>query len=264
MYEDDQFKKISDDYLSEIYVHFLAVLCTILSVLGAFSGGPVCRQIQKQRSTLYYRFLPLLTGQIYNLIWFYYGLLKLDWTIMISHTMGCTMQTFYMLIYIRFSNPVPIVQITCAWSLLFFGWFHLNIIIGTREKVISRLGFIGALSLGLNYLATIIDFLALECNKSQALKTYSRKIYAADLMNEQLKAEFRQRREMEILRIFFIYFHTNNFAQCHNQREQSYNRCSHLKSIHNHAHNIDYHLNQQNLTYHYSQKCLVSQIPIDF
>ena len=183
MYDDD-LQTETNEYLSELFVHILTAVCTILSVIGVFSGSAVCREIQLKKSTLYHRFLPFLTSQIYNLIWFYYGLLKLDWTIMVSHTIGCTMQTFYMIVYIQYANPVPLVHICAAWTILFLGWFHLNIIIGTRDKVISRLGFIGALSLALNYLASIIDFIALECNKRQY---YNSKLYTANLLNEQVK-----------------------------------------------------------------------------
>ena len=174
----------TNEYLTELSVHILTAVCTILSVIGVFSGSAVCREIQLKKSTLYHRFLPFLTSQIYNLIWFYYGLLKLDWTIMVSHTIGCTMQTFYMIVYIQYANPVPLMHICSAWSILFLGWFHLNIVIGTRDKVISRLGFIGALSLALNYLASIIDFIALECNKKQYLNS---KLYTANLLNEQVR-----------------------------------------------------------------------------
>ena len=97
------------ELVTEVLIRFLTIFCTCLSILGVFSGLPTCRKIQEQRSVRSFRFLPYLTSQIYNLIWFYYGLLKLDWTIMISHTMGCTMQTFYMLVYIQYSQPPPLM-----------------------------------------------------------------------------------------------------------------------------------------------------------
>ena len=62
------------DVLSEVLIRFLAIFCAFLSILGVFSGLPTTRQIREQRSTRHYRFLPYLTGQIYNLIWFYINL----------------------------------------------------------------------------------------------------------------------------------------------------------------------------------------------
>lgn len=168
------------DLISEVLIRFLTIFCAFLSILGVFSGLPNVRIIKEQRSVRTFRFLPYLTGQIYNLIWFYYGLLKLDWTVMISHTMGCTMQTFYMLVYIQYANPPPLMQICLGWMVLFFGWFHLNIIIGSRDAVIARLGFIGALSLGLVHLATLFEFITLQCiNKSN--------IMAAEQRNQELQ-----------------------------------------------------------------------------
>lgn len=176
--DDEEYK----NQISEILIHLLTICCTCLSVLGVFAGASVCRDIQTKRSTQNYGITPILTAQIYNLIWFYYGLLKLDWTIMISHTIGCTVQTFYIIVFIQYSNPSPLSQICGAWIILFVGWFHLNIIIGSRDAVISRLGLVGAMSLALNYLASFIDFITLECTKRQK---FSKRLYAAGMYNSE-------------------------------------------------------------------------------
>ena len=155
------------DLLSEVLVRFLAIFCTCISVLSVFTGLPAIKLIKQQGHVKKFKFLPYLTGMIYNLIWFYYGLLKLDWTVMISHTMGCTMQTFYMLVYIQYSKPPPLLQICVGWMVLFSGWFHLNMVIGTREAVISRLGFVGALSLAVVHLAQLFEYLNSACLQKQ-------------------------------------------------------------------------------------------------
>merc|ERR1712178_278497 len=73
------------------------------------------------------------------------------------------MQTFYMLVYIQYSKPPPLLQICVGWMVLFSGWFHLNMVIGTREAVISRLGFVGALSLAIVHLAQLFEYLNSAC-----------------------------------------------------------------------------------------------------
>ena len=91
--------KVNDE-VEEVLVRVISIACPILSILGYFTGISVVKEIRQKGCTRKFRFLPNLTGIIYCLVWFYYGLLKLDWTVMFSNTIGSSMQCFYMMVFI--------------------------------------------------------------------------------------------------------------------------------------------------------------------
>lgn len=184
-----------NDEVEEVLVRVISIACPILSILGYFTGIPVVREIRQKGCTRKFRFLPNLTGIIYCLVWFYYGLLKLDWTVMFSNTIGSSMQCFYMLVFIQYSHPPPLLQICLGWLTLFVGWIHLNLVVGSREGVLARLGFVGALSNILNNLASLIEFFStIELHKekikrkkansfSQPKPSFDSKVFLSSLVN---------------------------------------------------------------------------------
>lgn len=163
--------KVNDE-VEEVLVRVISIACPILSILGYFTGISVVKEIRQKGCTRRFRFLPNLTGIIYCLVWFYYGLLKLDWTVMFSNTIGSSMQCFYMMVFIQYSKPPPLLQISLGWMTLFVGWIHLNLVVGSREGVLARLGFVGALSNILNNMACLIEFFStIELHKEKAKQT---------------------------------------------------------------------------------------------
>ncbi|XP_033109438.1 sugar transporter SWEET1-like isoform X2 [Anneissia japonica] len=77
---------------------------TILCTVSMFAAGiPSCLSIYRTGSTQNVPYLPFLMTLINNLLWFYYGILKVDSTLLVVNGIGGFLQVTYMVVYLYFA-----------------------------------------------------------------------------------------------------------------------------------------------------------------
>ncbi|XP_069506249.1 sugar transporter SWEET1 [Ambystoma mexicanum] len=153
----------------------LSGLCIIFTV-GMFSTGlSDLRKMFSTRSVENIQFLPFLTTDLNNLGWFYYGYLKEDWTLMTVNSIGITLQTLYIMVYLRFTPEKGPVLLKCLASLavLVVGYCYFYLQIPDVAKRLDRLGlFFSIFTIGM-YMSPLTDLAKIIKTKSTKCLSFS-------------------------------------------------------------------------------------------
>ncbi|XP_069074516.1 sugar transporter SWEET1 [Pleurodeles waltl] len=152
----------------EDFMALLSCLCVLFTV-GMFTTGlSDLHKMFSTRSVDNIQFLPFLTTDLNNIGWFYYGYLKDDWTLMSVNCIGISLQTLYILVYLRFTPEKCSILMKCLVSLavLFLGYCYFYIQIPDVPTRLSRLGlFFSILTIGM-YMSPLIDLAKIIKTKS--------------------------------------------------------------------------------------------------
>nr|XP_019948289.1 PREDICTED: sugar transporter SWEET1 [Paralichthys olivaceus] len=123
-------------------LQLLSWACIVFTV-GMFSTGlSDLKKMRESKSTDNIQFLPFLTTCLNNLGWLYYGILKLDQTIVLVNVIGALLQIVYIIMYIKYTNQKRLVisQTLTAGIVLVCGWFYFSVFLPKGDTQLSQLG----------------------------------------------------------------------------------------------------------------------------
>ncbi|XP_033633825.1 sugar transporter SWEET1-like [Asterias rubens] len=118
---------------------------TICCTIGMFMAGiPDCFGIIRTGSTENVIFLPFLMTNMNNIMWFFYGYLKQDSTLMIVNSVGSFLQSSYMIVFIFYtkSKLLPFQRTVAAFIAMVTLYMYLTSYTSTSEAVLNQLGLI--------------------------------------------------------------------------------------------------------------------------
>ncbi|KAM8920923.1 sugar transporter SWEET1 isoform 2-T2 [Pelodytes ibericus] len=146
----------------------LSAACVIFT-LGMFSSGlSDLRVMVTKRSVDNIQFLPFLTTELNNVGWLYYGFLKADGTLITVNSIGASLQTLYIVVYLFYSDEKlqVLYKLLVAVGVLFLGYsyFYLRIEdLGTR---LNQLGLFCSVFTISMYLSPLADLALIIRTKS--------------------------------------------------------------------------------------------------
>ncbi|XP_008321350.1 sugar transporter SWEET1 [Cynoglossus semilaevis] len=124
------------------YLELLSWTCIVFTV-GMFSTGlPDLKRMIHTKSTENIQFLPYLATCLNNFGWFYYGMLKLDHTIILVNVIGAVLQCLYIITFTFFTKQkkLVLIQTLTAAAMLLFGWFYFSRVLIDDLDRINQMG----------------------------------------------------------------------------------------------------------------------------
>ncbi|XP_072038794.1 sugar transporter SWEET1-like [Amphiura filiformis] len=127
-------------------VQLVSPVALTLTLCMFLAGMPSCIQIAKLRSVGNVPFLPFIMTEVNSLLWFSYGLLTSNWTLIICNAVGFSLQALYIVIYITFAKPKTktLQQTWAAFIFLLGAYVYLTRFVDSSETMISHLGLLGS------------------------------------------------------------------------------------------------------------------------
>ncbi|KAJ1348093.1 hypothetical protein KIN20_003319 [Parelaphostrongylus tenuis] len=89
----------------QVFLQILSCSAIITTIALFLCGIPICFEIMRRKGTTDISGVPFLMGALGGSFWLRYGLLKLDYTMIIVNVVGVTLFTIYCLFYLAYSKP---------------------------------------------------------------------------------------------------------------------------------------------------------------
>ncbi|KAM6935379.1 sugar transporter SWEET1 [Lycodopsis pacificus] len=140
-------------------MQFLSWACIVFTV-GMFSTGLTdLKRMRVSKSAEDIQFLPFLTTCLNNLGWLYYGILKMDQTIVLVNVIGALLQILYIVMYLYYTKQKRLVmsQTLAAGAVLTCGWFYFTKFLPEGDTRLSQLGLACSVVTVSMYLSPLTD-----------------------------------------------------------------------------------------------------------
>ncbi|XP_071965089.1 sugar transporter SWEET1-like isoform X2 [Antedon mediterranea] len=152
------------------YLNLLANV-TILCTVAMFAAGiPSCLAIFKTGSTQNVPYLPFLMTLVNNILWFYYGILKNDSTLLVVNGIGGCLQIIYIAVYLYFalSRVKEMRQSLFAMCFMSALWFLLQNYVVEPKIIEDRLGLTASTITVLMYASPLAEIAEVIRRKNSA------------------------------------------------------------------------------------------------
>ncbi|KAK9513829.1 hypothetical protein VZT92_027332 [Zoarces viviparus] len=140
-------------------MQLLSWACIVFTV-GMFSTGLTdLKKMRASKSAEDIQFLPFLTTCLNNLGWLYYGILKMDQTIVLVNVIGAVLQILYIIVYLYYTNQKRLVmsQTLAAGAVLTCGCFYFTKFLPEGDTRLSQLGLACSVVTVSMYLSPLTD-----------------------------------------------------------------------------------------------------------
>ncbi|KAG7234182.1 hypothetical protein INR49_005501 [Caranx melampygus] len=140
-------------------LHLLSWACIVFTV-GMFSTGLTdLKKMRESKSADNIQFLPFLTTCLNNLGWLYYGMLKVDQTIILVNIIGALLQFLYIIMYFQYTKQKRLVmsQTIAAGMVLTCCWFYFTTFLPEGPTRLNQLGLTCSVVTVSMYLSPLTD-----------------------------------------------------------------------------------------------------------
>ncbi|XP_071325477.1 sugar transporter SWEET1 [Trachinotus anak] len=140
-------------------LQLLSWACIVFTV-GMFSTGLTdLKKMRESKSADNIQFLPFLTTCLNNLGWLYYGILKIDRTIVLVNVIGALLQFLYIIMYFQYTKQKRLVmsETLGAGIVLTSGWLYFTMFLPEGETRLSQLGLTCSVVTVSMYLSPLAD-----------------------------------------------------------------------------------------------------------
>ncbi|XP_029360424.1 sugar transporter SWEET1 [Echeneis naucrates] len=140
-------------------LQLLSWACIFFTV-GMFSTGLTdLKKMRETKSTENIQFLPFLTTCLNNLGWLYYGILKVDQTIVLVNIIGALLQSLYIFMYLQYTTQKRVVlsETLAAGIVLTCGWLYFSMFVPEGDTRLSQLGLTCSVFTVSMYLSPLTD-----------------------------------------------------------------------------------------------------------
>nr|XP_046256511.1 sugar transporter SWEET1 [Scatophagus argus] len=145
-------------------LQLLSWACIVFTV-GMFSTGLTdLKKMQESKSADNIQFLPFLTTCLNNLGWLYYGILKMDQTVILVNIIGALLQILYIIVYFFYTKQKRLMmsQTLAAGMVLTCGWFYFTTLLPEGDTRLNQLGLtcsVVTVSMYLSPLTNLVEIL---------------------------------------------------------------------------------------------------------